>query len=104
MIVGRKLESTFPPKHDASRDDPVNFRINKFGGPGFIDVSAEARRGDIIGIAGVVGNGQSDVLRALAGLEPLRRQRRDRGTNFYARRTCCRTPPSCRPIVTVRAS
>ncbi len=38
-------------------------------GPGFAAVSASARRGDIIGIAGVVGNGQSELLRALAGLE-----------------------------------
>lgn len=71
MIVGRKLESTFPPKRDASRDDEVNITINKIAGPGFVDVSATARRGDIIGIAGVVGNGQSDLLRALAGLELL---------------------------------
>ena len=69
LIVGRELASTFPPKHVASADAPVNFRLRGLSGPGFADVSAEAQRGEIIGIAGVVGNGQSEVLRALAGLE-----------------------------------
>ncbi|NEM91817.1 ATP-binding cassette domain-containing protein [Galbitalea soli] len=69
MIVGRQLDSTFPPKRESTPDDAVNFRLAGFGGPGFVDFSAEAVRGEIIGIAGVVGNGQSELLRALAGLE-----------------------------------
>lgn len=69
LIVGRELSSTFPPKHNHKADAPTNFRLKDFGGPGFVGVNAEAQRGEIIGIAGVVGNGQSDVLRSLAGLE-----------------------------------
>ena len=69
LIVGRKLESTFPPKRDASTQSPANFRLSDLAGPGFVGVSATAQRGEIIGVAGVVGNGQSELLRALAGLE-----------------------------------
>ena len=69
MIVGRKLESTFPPKHVSSADDETNFSINGLSGPGFANISIRARRGEIVGIAGVVGNGQSELMRALAGLE-----------------------------------
>ncbi len=69
MIVGRKLESTFPPKRDTATDVEVNFTVAAISGPGFVDVSIVAERGEIIGVAGVVGNGQSELLRALAGLE-----------------------------------
>ncbi|GGK96853.1 hypothetical protein GCM10007382_16420 [Salinibacterium xinjiangense] len=67
MIVGRQLESTFPPKHEG--DGAQNLSIEGFSGPGFTDITLQGRRGEIIGIAGVVGNGQSELLRALAGLE-----------------------------------
>jgi ribose transport system ATP-binding protein len=69
MIVGRQLESTFPPKHEG--DDAQNLSIDGLSGPGFTDITLQGRRGEIIGISGVVGNGQSELLRALAGLEPF---------------------------------
>lgn len=69
LIVGRKLDSTFPPKHVRSPDDEPNFSLNGLTGPGFANISISATRGEIVGIAGVVGNGQSELMRALAGLE-----------------------------------
>ncbi|MGZ8804077.1 MAG: ATP-binding cassette domain-containing protein [Microbacterium sp.] len=71
LIVGRQLDSTFPPKHDASGDTAPNFVLSGLTGAGFNAVSLEAHRGEIIGVAGVVGNGQSELLRALAGLLPF---------------------------------
>ncbi len=69
MIVGRALGSTFPPKtQDASRD--VNFSVEALGGLKFRNVSFDVRPGQILGVAGVAGNGQSELMRALAGLEP----------------------------------
>jgi len=69
LIVGRQLDSTFPPKHEDVEGQSPNLVIDGLSGNGFTDVSVNARPGEIIGIAGVVGNGQSDLLRALAGLE-----------------------------------
>ncbi len=68
LIVGRKLESTFPPKLEAVGDGH-DLVLENLSGPGFVRVSAQVPRGAIVGIAGVVGNGQTDLLRALAGLE-----------------------------------
>jgi len=68
MIVGRQLDSTFPPKHPVA-ENVDNFSLSSLSGPGFTDVSMSSAPGQIIGIAGVVGNGQSELLRALAGLE-----------------------------------
>ncbi|WP_314503983.1 ATP-binding cassette domain-containing protein [uncultured Microbacterium sp.] len=71
LIVGRQLDSTFPPKHDSAQNAAPNFVLSGLTGAGFNSVSLEAHRGEIIGIAGVVGNGQSELLRALAGLSPF---------------------------------
>src|SRR6266851_3831835 len=40
-------------------------------GDGFAAISMSADRGEIVGVAGVAGNGQSAFLRALAGLAPF---------------------------------
>src|SRR5437762_9872124 len=68
LIVGRTFEATFPPKIDAVDATPL-LRVESLSGAGFRDVSLQARRGEIVGIGGVVGNGQQAVLRALAGLD-----------------------------------
>ena len=72
LIVGRTLEATFPPKHRADADDEPLLRVEGLSGNGFDDVSFTAREGEIVGIAGVVGNGQPALLRALAGLDRAR--------------------------------
>ena len=43
-----------------------------FGGRGLTEVSFAVRRGEILGIAGVAGNGQRALGEALLGLEPVR--------------------------------
>ena len=70
LIVGRQLSSTFPPKADPREDAPP-LRVAGLSGDGFSDVSITATRGEIVGVAGVIGNGQTELLRALAGLVPF---------------------------------
>ena len=69
MIVGRELEYAFPPK-SAEADAGENLIVRGLAGRGFADVGFEIGRGQIIGIAGVEGNGQSQLMRALSGLQP----------------------------------
>lgn len=69
MIVGRELESTFPPKHGGQTSDKQFFKVENISGADFQNVSLTANKGEIVGIAGVVGNGQSQLLRAIAGLD-----------------------------------
>jgi ribose transport system ATP-binding protein len=69
LIVGRQLESTFPAKHIGAEDDGAYLSISGLSGAGFSDVSLHADRGEIVGVAGVLGNGQSNLLAALAGLK-----------------------------------
>jgi ABC-type sugar transport system ATPase subunit/ribose/xylose/arabinose/galactoside ABC-type transport system permease subunit len=67
LIVGRRLETSFPPKHVATDGDEPLLRVDGLSGSGFQDVSLTAGKGEIVGIGGVVGNGQAAFLRALAG-------------------------------------
>lgn len=86
LIVGRQLDSTFPPRYDGPADEAPNFIVEGLTGPGFRNVSITARRGEIIGIAGVVGNGQSDLLRSLAGLSGFDGTVSINGTQVTAKR------------------
>ena len=70
MIIGRTLGATFPPKPPPSPDEAPILRVDGLSGPGFEGISLSAGRGEIVGVAGVVGNGQQALLRALAGLDP----------------------------------
>ena len=70
MIIGRTLETTFPAKHAPGVDEAPLLRVEGLSGNGFDDVSFSAGKGEIVGIAGVAGNGQPALLRALAGREP----------------------------------
>jgi ribose transport system ATP-binding protein len=72
LIVGRTLDSTFPPKRAAGPDDAVVLEVDRLTGAGCHDVSLTARTGQIVGVSGVAGNGQRELLRALAGLAPFR--------------------------------
>ncbi|HEY6176938.1 MAG TPA: sugar ABC transporter ATP-binding protein, partial [Kofleriaceae bacterium] len=72
LIVGRTLDSTLPPKHVADPEDAIVFEVAGLTGEGCHDVSLTVKTGQIIGVSGVAGNGQSELLRALAGLAPFR--------------------------------
>ncbi len=67
LIVGRTLGSTFPSKLKDEVND-VGFSVSGFRGKGFKNVTFDVEKGQIIGVAGVAGNGQEQLMRALAGL------------------------------------
>ena len=71
LIVGRTLGSTFPPKAPSASPE-VNFEVESLSGKKFTDVSFSVARGEIVGVAGVAGNGQAELMRALAGLQQSR--------------------------------
>jgi ribose transport system ATP-binding protein len=71
LVVGRALETVFPPKGSEAgsigADDQLVVRGLR--GAQFHDVSFAVRAGEIVGLAGVQGNGQSGIVRAMVGLE-----------------------------------
>ncbi|QKD00677.1 ATP-binding cassette domain-containing protein [Mesorhizobium loti] len=68
LIVGRTLESAFPPKSQCASQE-IAFSVTGLNGKGLRNISFSLPRGEIIGVAGVAGNGQSELMRVLAGLQ-----------------------------------
>jgi rhamnose transport system ATP-binding protein len=67
-MVGRELSQLFP-KLDAEIGGPV-LKVHRLTREGvFVDVSFEVRRGEIVGLAGLVGAGRSEVARAIFGID-----------------------------------
>jgi ribose transport system ATP-binding protein len=85
LIVGRQLDSTFPHKHVHRDGDHSTLTIKNLDGPGFSGISLCADRGEIVGVAGIVGNGQSPLLRSLAGLESFSGEISIAGRSFHPR-------------------
>ena len=71
LMVGRKMESAFPEKHDQPIG-PVLLDVDKLcQGRTFRDVSFNQRQGEIVGFAGLMGAGRTEVVRALFGMDPI---------------------------------
>lgn len=75
MMVGRDvfLKPALPPKKIGSPLLQVTnlSAVNEFQRPVLQDVTFEVNSGEILGVAGVDGNGQSELVRALIGLQPI---------------------------------
>jgi ribose transport system ATP-binding protein len=70
-VIGRSLETVFPTRGSVAgsvhgRDQ---LSVSGLGGQHFHDISFTVKAGEIVGLAGVQGNGQGPLIRALAGLE-----------------------------------
>ena len=70
LIVGRPLDRMFPEPTDAPDNDVVLSVRNLAGGP-LRDVSFDLHRGEVLGIAGLLGSGRSELLRMLFGAYPV---------------------------------
>lgn len=69
MMVGRTITNLFP-KQEVQAGDVI-LKVEHLTRAGsFKDISFELRRGEILGMAGLVGAGRTNVARAIFGVEP----------------------------------
>ncbi|MCL2126840.1 MAG: sugar ABC transporter ATP-binding protein [Treponema sp.] len=72
MMVGRELDNVYPPKDN--KPGEVIFRVEGLTAQyrNLKDVSFELRKGEILGMAGLVGSGRTETLESIFGLVTLK--------------------------------
>jgi ABC-type sugar transport system ATPase subunit len=71
-MLGRSIELTFPDKRFPPDDAPVVLSVRGLTrAPAIADVSFDVRAGEILGLAGLIGSGRSEVARAIFGADRL---------------------------------
>ena len=64
-MLGRPLDAAFPPRRPVPADAPVLLSVRGLTAPGVNDVSFDLRAGEILGLAGLVGAGRTELARAV---------------------------------------
>jgi simple sugar transport system ATP-binding protein/ribose transport system ATP-binding protein len=87
-MLGRPLGAAFPTVPPVPADAPEALRVRGLTAPGVRDVSLHVKAGEIVGLAGLVGSGRTELARAIFGASP-----RSAGTvQFGDGRDAGRTP------------
>ena len=74
LMTGRTLSDAFPARR-SPLNDTIAFEVRNLSGQGIKDMAFSLRRGEILGLAGLAGSGQSDVLNLIMGAEKAKRQK-----------------------------
>ena len=72
LIVGRSLDRVFPDMPEVTSTE-VALKVDHVAGGPLRDVSFELRKGEVLGIAGLVGSGRSELLKMIFGAYPVAR-------------------------------
>lgn len=71
MMIGRDVAARTVPTTTGAPGEP-RLTVKDLSGPGLARLDFAVRRGEILGVAGVDGNGQIELVETLAGLRPVR--------------------------------
>jgi ribose transport system ATP-binding protein len=89
LMVGRDLDAVFPERVDVDAGADVVLQVEGLSRGNIVnDATFDVRAGEIVGIAGLVGAGRTELLRLIAGLDrPTRGTVRVRGKALAPGRT-----------------
>ncbi|HEX4951740.1 MAG TPA: sugar ABC transporter ATP-binding protein [Blastocatellia bacterium] len=73
LMVGRSLSQLYPPRHTQPTSETV-LAVKAVSQPGVLEnVSFKLQRGEVLGVAGLMGAGRTELARILFGLDPCAR-------------------------------
>lgn len=72
-MVGREITQLYPEKQAlAERTDEIILSVRDLGdGSRFTDVSFDLRKGEILGVGGLIGSGRTEIAEGICGLRPV---------------------------------
>lgn len=71
-MVGRELDDALAhPTRLPEGSQPVALEVSGLSGPGFTDASFQVRQGEIVGFAGLVGAGRTELVETIFGARPI---------------------------------
>jgi rhamnose transport system ATP-binding protein len=70
LMVGREVSHIYPPSESAPGDVVLSVKNLGCAAGGVANVSLEIRAGEVLGLAGLVGAGRTELARALFGITP----------------------------------
>lgn len=69
MMIGRDLEQLYPPKTNEPTDEIV-MEVNNISMTGIVkDINLNLRRGEVLGLFGLMGSGRSELVRIIFGVD-----------------------------------
>jgi ribose transport system ATP-binding protein len=71
MMVGREIVNAFPEKPSRDRKEML-LEVKRLSNKSITDIQFSLKKGEIIGIAGLVGSGRTETVRALIGADPTK--------------------------------
>lgn len=71
MMVGRELSDLYPPMFEVDVDARHILQVEDLHTSFVSDISFDLRKGEILGFAGLVGSGRTEVFEAICGLNPI---------------------------------
>lgn len=69
LMVGRELSETYPERKNKASETVLS--IKKLTGNGVKDVSFDVKRGEVLGLAGLIGAGRTELAQLLFGYEKI---------------------------------
>lgn len=72
MMVGREIVNSFPDRPDLkNEDEEYLLEVKNLTNQWVEDIQFDLKKGEIFGIAGLVGSGRTETVRALIGADPV---------------------------------
>lgn len=72
MIGGAWDKAAFGPRESRGRSGPVCLSVRNLSRKGYLhDISFDLHKGEVLGIAGLLGSGRTELVRTLFGLDPF---------------------------------
>ena len=71
LMAGRELKNTFPPRTPAFTDEVI-LELRDLCGNGLEDISLRVHKGEILGLAGLVGAGRTELSHLIFGVKPIK--------------------------------